>query len=262
MGHIRLGRLPKSKVWNEVVGLLDQEPEDIAGIASAVLEAGEADINTRAALNAVADGFWVLLRLAQAADEGTVVQELRAIGVSADDGTPLLQVLGDLGDDLRSGGVVGNRAGHLREMAGLAMRRALLETVGVQGPDLFGSTAHQLEAGMQRWSRGDRFGLLTQAYLGDFLARVLGAAVDRELSRHVGHEGSFGDVGESRAFAEALDNYGRETAAIARRFATDWYGRNHWHLRAVLTRQDAARFSAVALRKLQSDLTFARRATA
>lgn len=258
MGHIRLGRLPKSTVWNEVVELLEQAPEDVAGIAGAVLEASEADLNNRAALDAVADGFWILLRLAQSVDGSGVISELRDIGVSASDDTPLLRVLGDLGEELRYSGAVGDQGGHLREMAGLAMRKALLETVGAQGADLFESTAAQIEAGFRRWAGGERFGRVTQLYLGDFLARVLAAGVDRELSQHVGREGSYADVGDSRAFADALDRYGRETAGIARRFASDWYARNHWHLRRVLTRRAARRFSAVALRKLQSDLTYAR----
>src|SRR5712692_3950092 len=38
MGHIRLGRLPKTRKWQEVVGLVDAGA-DTAGIAAATLDA-------------------------------------------------------------------------------------------------------------------------------------------------------------------------------------------------------------------------------
>jgi hypothetical protein len=258
MGHVRLGGHPKTRVWNEVVELLGSEPQDIPGIAAAVLQASEDDLRQRSTLAVAAHAFWVLLRLASASDRDGIGAELGALGVDAGPDVPLLRVLADLGDEVRAAPGAGREAGHFRDMAGLALRRSLLETVGEQGPALFGSTIEQLQEGFRRWSAAEQFGRLTRVFLGDFLARVLHAAVDRELSNHVGRDGSFGDAGESRAFDDALDRYGRESAAIAERFATEWYAKRRWQEKATFTERDAVRFTAVALRKLQSDLTFAR----
>jgi hypothetical protein len=142
-------------------------------------------------------------------------------------------------------------------MAALAMRRTLVETVGLQGKGLFGSTLDELQGGLQRATRGEQFGRLTRLFFGDLLARFLHSAVDRELSRHVSRDGSMGDPGAARDFSEALDRYARETAAIVQRFAVDWYAKRRWQRQEQITQRQAIGFTKVALLKLQSDLTFA-----
>ncbi len=41
MGHVRLGRLPLTHRWQQVMDLLTTVPEDSLGIASAVVHAAE-----------------------------------------------------------------------------------------------------------------------------------------------------------------------------------------------------------------------------
>ncbi len=41
MGHVRLGRLPKTPRWIEVINLLDTAAPDPAGLAAAVVRAAE-----------------------------------------------------------------------------------------------------------------------------------------------------------------------------------------------------------------------------
>lgn len=258
MGHIRLGRLPKSKVWDEVVALLDRQPEDIPGIAAAVLEASAEALERGTTVASASRGFLVLLELAQASERGDLVGELRRQGLTVRADSPMLLVLSDLGERVREGAPRGALNDNYNDFAGLALRRALFETVGVQGPSLFGSTVDQLQTGFRRFSGGDAFGRLTRLFFGDFLARSLHSAVDRELSNHVGEEGAFGDVGQSRAFSEALDRYARETAAIVQRFATEWYAKNHWQRHERLGARHSRLFAEVALKKLRSDLAFAR----
>ncbi len=258
MGHIRLGRLPKSRLWREVVELLDREPEDIPGIAAAVLDASAEALERGTTIASASRAFLVLLELAQASDRGDLVGELRRKGLAVSADSSVLSTLADLGELVRESVPAGSLKDNYNDFAGLALRRALVETVGAQGPSLFGSTIDELEAGFRRFSGGDAFGRLTRLFFGDFLARSLHSAVDRELSLHVGGESSFGDVGESRAFSDALDRYARETAAIVQRFATEWYAKNHWQRQERLGARHSRAFSGVALKKLRSDLAFAR----
>ena len=116
----------------------------------------------------------------------------------------------------------------------------------------------ELQQGFRSWSGGEQFGRLTRLFFGDFVARVLNSAVDRELSNHVSATGSFGNAGESRAFSDALDRYARETAAIVQRFGVEWYAKRHWRLHETIGERSAIGFTSVALKKLRSDLAFAR----
>jgi hypothetical protein len=255
VGHIRLGWLPKLRIWNEVVELLDRAPDDIPGIAAAVLDASAEELERSSTITAASRAFLVLLQLAHAAERGDIASEFRRQGVDVSAGTPVITALAELGDRLRE---TAPATDHYGDFASLALRRALLETVGAQGPSLFGSTVDELGEGFRRWTGGDQFGRLTRLFFGDFIARSLHAAVDRELSKHVGGELAFGDAGQSRAFSDALDRYARETAAIVQRFAVEWYAKHHWQRKESLGAWHARGFSAVALKKLRSDLVFAR----
>jgi len=255
MGHIRLGHLPKSKLWREVAELLDREPEDIPGIAAAVLDASAAELERDTTIRAASRAFLVLLQLANAAEHGDIASELRRQGVEVTADMPALAALAELGDRMRESAP---SIDHYGDFASLAMRRALIETVGAQGPSLFGSTVEQLGEGFRRWTGGEQFGRLTKLFFGDFIARSLHAAVDRELAKHVGGEEAFGDAAQSRAFSDALDRYARETANIVQRFAVEWYALHHRRRKESLGQWHARGFSAVALQKLRSDLVYAR----
>jgi len=72
MGHIRLGRLPKSRVWDEVIELVGHSPDDIPGIAAAVLDASATALERTNTIAAASRAFLILLQLAQAAEGGDI----------------------------------------------------------------------------------------------------------------------------------------------------------------------------------------------
>jgi hypothetical protein len=256
MGHIRLGRLPKSRDWDAVVALLDREPDEIPGVAARVLAASADELQRDSTIRSASRAFLILLQIAQASDQGRVVDALRGMGLEVIPSSSVLSTIAGIGDRLRRETPAGSDDNYA-DYASLALRRALLETAGVQGPSLFASTVSELEAGFARTRGGARFGLVTRRFFGDYLARALHGAVDRELSKHVGTDRSFANVAESRAFSEALDGYARETAVIVQRFATEWYAKHAWQQREELGPRDARAFTAVALKKLRSDLALA-----
>lgn len=256
MGHIRLGRLPKTKLWNEVVALLDRQPNDVPGIAAAVLDASAEALERPSTIAAASRSFLVLLELAEAAQRGELVAALQRLGVDARPDTPLLGALAEVGERARQADISGG-SDNFADFGNLALRRALLETMGAES-SLFGSSVEDLESAFRRHTRGDGFGRLTKLFFGDFIARSLRSALDCEQSRHVGAGEAFADVGESRAFSDALDRYARETAFIVQRFASDWYARHRWQQQERLGKRHARAFTAVALKKLRSDLAFAR----
>ena len=62
------------------VALLAEEPEDLGGVAGAVLKASRADLAlARTRSGPVSFAFWVLLRLARASSEGSFEGELEGL---------------------------------------------------------------------------------------------------------------------------------------------------------------------------------------
>jgi len=254
MGHLRLGRLPKSRRWSEVIELIDARPEDPAGIAAAVVQAADRQLRELADDPSVGYCFWMLTRVASASRASSFADELARIGLSVRDDEPLLTFVSRVADVVRSRTTSLTSSGHFSELASLALRRALSETVGQQGRSLFGTSLEDLQAAFRAHSSQRGFGHISRRFFGDFLARTITSLIDRELSQHVGRSSGFTSIADSADFAKALDTHTRQSARILEEFASSWYSKHNWETKGQITIEEAQGFTAIALRKLRMDL--------
>ena len=254
MGHVRLGRLPHRLKWNVVVTLLAETPEDAAAIAKASTEAAERHLISLRNDPALNYCFWLLARVTWAARTDGFLADLNALGLTLQDDTPTMGFIAAVTDRVRKQAMQDPKSGATAEVASLALRRALTETVGQQGPSLFGTTMSDLQGSFRTYSTRQNFAQLSQRFFGDFLARTLRSCVDREIPKLVGASSSFRTVGDSREAIEAIDRHARETAFILRDFAGGWYSKKQWESRGEITKEDTRGFVAHALRKMRSEL--------
>ncbi len=252
MGHNRLGRLPRTRRWREVVALLDQGPSATSQVATAVVEAAERALRELANDPVVADAVQTLIRITWAARSSAFVDELGALGLSSADASAL-SVVAAIGDRIRESVAEHPESSYFGEIAALAARSALTETVLVQGPGLFFSSAEDVQHAFREYSTRDRFGELARRFFADFMSRSLRSWVDRELSNHVGGQG-VGSMAEASDFLKAIDTHTWQAARIVEDFAGGWYSKRNWELGGDITRDEAQKFVAVSLRKLRAEL--------
>src|SRR4051812_26995632 len=62
MGHVRLGRLPKTRRWREVVDLLATSPMDTPTVAQATVAAADVRLRELASDPSLVHSFWLLTR--------------------------------------------------------------------------------------------------------------------------------------------------------------------------------------------------------
>ncbi len=253
MGHQRLGRLPKTLRWSEVIALLDISPADPAAIAARIMEAADRRFVRLANEPSVAYCFWLLTRVTWAS-RGSFLSELNGLGIPAAASDSALTLIAKIADRARLQLGRMPPSGHFGEMAALAMRGALAETVAQQGPSLFGSSSEDVQRAFRAYSRKEMFGELAHHFFANFLSRSLRGFVDRELADHLGPTFPVKNVNGSQEFMAALDLYTRQTARIARDFAGGWYSKHNWESKGDIGRDEARRFVAYALRKLRSEL--------
>lgn len=247
MGHIRLGRLPKSARWSRIVGLMT---EDGAAdrVAAATVVAAEQHLREVAQDGSLAQAYWLLVRLMSASRAGRLSDELTRIGVSPSDADSSVAVIGGLSDYLRSEVSEAGTNSAAADYAALAFRRALMETVATQADSLFGGTVDDLQRAFRSHSTERQFGEVSQKFFGDFAARLLTSALDREIPNQ---------LPTAQAGSELLseiDLHARQSAAIVRDFAGEWLSKQGWQTGDDIPREQAERFIAVALRKLRSEL--------
>jgi hypothetical protein len=248
MGHIRLGRLPKTARWRRVVELLESDPAGAAEIAARTLDASENYLRELADDPAVVQTYLALVRLMSAARGGRFEGELQRLGIPIDGSQPTFAFIGNLTSWLRDELATAGASPIATERVTTAMSRALMDTVGTQSVSLFGSSVEDIQEGFRQHSTEGQFGELSQRFFGDIVAGVLTSSIDRALPNTVE------SVDESLAVRDSIDLHARETAAIVRDFAGQWLSKRDWETSHDISESDATAFVAVALRKIRSEL--------
>jgi hypothetical protein len=254
MGHVRLGRLPQTRRWRQVVELLEAAPEDVSAIASATTVAAELRLRELSNDPSLAYCFWVLTRIASASREETFHESLIELGIPAQHNDTVLSFIARVSEHVQGEFERHPASGPFAELASLAMRRAISETVGQEGRSLFGSSLEDLKEAFRRHSSPVRFGALAKSFFSDLAARTLRFFVEREVSNNVGAGYAMATVQSGAAFTDALDLHARESARIMDQFGRDWYSKHNWEARGRISRDEAQGFVGYAMRKLRGEL--------
>jgi hypothetical protein len=185
MGHIRLGRLPRPRKWQQVVALLGGSAP-LADVAAASAAAAESGLRLAHADPALGHSFWLLTQIPLAARSGDFVASLDKLGVRAGAEPTLIAIVGAFSEAVdRHLRRIGGRS-KLGEMAQLAAAESLSAVAAKDLPSLFGPTANDVNLALGRIATPDRFATLAREFFGRLSRRYLDYFVSRELSNHVG----------------------------------------------------------------------------
>src|SRR3712207_1532215 len=102
MGHIRLGRLPKTLRWQGVVRLLDQSPDDVPAVARATVRAAEAHLRELSRDPSLVQCFWLLTRIAAAAREEDFAAATAALGLAPPHADSALAFIAQVHEQVRA----------------------------------------------------------------------------------------------------------------------------------------------------------------
>jgi len=254
VGHIRLGRLPKTRRWREVVELLDVSPTLTGAIAASAVEAADKRLRLLGREPALSYCYWLLTRIVWASRSEHFVTELAQLGLVVSPDASTIAFISQVADRVRRETAPEIESGHFVELGSLALRRALAETVGEQGGSLFGSSLEDLQTAFSRFSTRSQFGTLSHRFFADLFARTLRSLVARELPNHIGEGQAIANIDQGIEFSQALDTYARQAARVMQGFAEGWYSKQNWESKGQISSDDAQAFVAVALRKLRMEL--------
>lgn len=256
MGHIHLATLPATRQWRAVVQLLDDRAA-AGDVVRASALAAEADLATAANDPVLAEAVRLLASIPQAARSADFGEALRAIGVDASD-APML-------GDLTTGSA--SALDRFMSQSGRTdfseiVRRALIGTlstlVGDSLPGLFEADAGDVRRAAARLGRPDAFSRATRAFFGRVLADTLGAWLDRTLSQEIGPGMRIDSFAARESFDRGLDQYCVEATRIIREFSGAWYSKTLFR-EGSISRERAAAFSAIAMKKIGEELRRKRR---
>jgi hypothetical protein len=245
MGHIRLGRLPRTRKWQQVVGLVDAGA-DTAGIAAATLDASRRGLEDAARDPALVHSFWLLTQMPLCARRPDFVEELSKVGVSVAPEPTLMELVGGLSDAVDAHV---HRTGHrtdLGEMAQMGAAESLTSVLRQRTTTLFGSTSEDVRRELARLGTPVKFSTLARDFFARLTERYLTYFLSRELSNQLE------SVAANRQFRAALSLHCKQASKIVEKFAADWFSKANY--RGGITPKKAAGFIGHAVTKIGTEL--------
>ena len=250
LGHLRLGRLPRTQKWREVVGLVAGDGS-AAQVADATLEAAETQVT--GADPAIVHTVWLLAQLPDAARTDEFADALRGLGVQVSEQPSATELAGALGSAVeRHLWEIGQSRSDVGEMARLAAMETLARTIEPPTKGLFGPVPGEIQKAVGQLGTERQFGTFFRDFFARLTERVLTHYVSKELPLHVGREQRFQSLDEQRRFQEAVALHARQASRIVEEFAGGWYSKARWQ--NDLTPDRTARFVAYAMKKIRGEL--------
>lgn len=245
MGHIRLGNLPRTRKWREVVRLLGSGA-GTPQIAAATLDAAKLGLEEAAGDPALVHSFWLLTQLPLCARADDFVAALNRAGITVASTPTLLELVGGFGDAIddhvrKTGGRT-----DLGEMAQMGAAESLTSLLRERTTSLFVTTPDMVRSELAALATKKQFSILARDFFGRLTERYLAHFLSRRTSSQ------FKSVPANREFREALSLHCRQASKIVEEFAGSWYSKANYE--GGITPRKAANFANVALTKLRKEL--------
>ena len=252
MGHTRLGDLPKTRKWQQVVGLI----EGGAGttqVANATIRAAERGFKLAAEDKGVVETIWLLTKLPLAARSQDFAAALRNVGLDVSDSPGLMEVVGAFADAVDRRLANNNGRTDLGEMAQMAASETMWRVIGSRTQSLFGTTPEDVRNAFSRLATNRQFSIFARDFFSRLTYKCLDYFVSRAVSYHVGEGRRFRTLAQQGEFTKALETHSREASKIVEEFSGGWFSKTNWE-RGGISRPDAASFAHVAMQKLVAEL--------
>jgi hypothetical protein len=261
MGHQRLGSIPTSRRWADVVDLvagtgsaqsggLSTTTHTIPDIADRTLQAAEAGLERAIGEPGLRYTFYLLTQIVLAAREVDWRVKLSELGIKLVDSSSVFDFTSEvqrvIDDYLQSHGGSTDTS----EMAQNAAGEAITELTGSNAVTLFGAGEEELKAAIRSLSTKTGFSNLGQRFFGSLMTRFLNFYLSRVTAGQLGKR--LGGASDLTEFNDALRTHCLQSAKIVRDFCGEWYSKTEF--KSGIDLDNTSGFMAVALRKLQAEL--------
>ena len=259
MGHTRLGPIPTSRKWREVVaavtggtgGGAGVATDDVGHIAQRTLVAAEGGLGVAVRDEGLRYTFYLLTQVVLAARSPDWQTQLGTIGIAVPANGGVVDFAAALQNAVDDYIYVHGGATDISEMAQAAAGEAILSLAGPSSETLFGGGREELRQALRDLSTKNGFAVLGQRFFGGFMARFLNFYLSRITAGAVGSD-RLAQVGDLSSFNNALRLHCHQSAQIVHAFCGQWYSKTEFQ--EGIDPKNTARFMAVAIKKLRAEL--------
>ncbi len=252
MGHVRLGNLPRTRKWRDVVALI-QGGAGTVQLANATISAAEQGLRLAAEDKGLVETIWLLTQIPLAARSDDFAASLRNAGLNVSDAPSLMEVVGALSDAIDSR--LANNGGRtdLGEMAQMAAAETISKEVGGRTQSLFGTTPADVQSAFSQLATNKQFSGFARQFFSRLTNKCLDYFLSRAMAHHVGEGKRFATLAQQADFSKALETHCQEASKIVEVFSGGWFSKTNWEQKGI-PRDNAAGFAHVAMKKIVAEL--------
>ncbi|MBN1125974.1 MAG: hypothetical protein JXA82_13280 [Sedimentisphaerales bacterium] len=252
MGHIRVGELPRTGYWKQVINKLGLT-DDPAAIAAITAKAAHEGLDLAKHDSGVAHVIYLFIKTILSSKSKRFIQKLKYLGMELSTTGSLLDVIGEFDKAVDAQLLKSRQRSDLAEMARLTAVDTLTEICQQQTKSLFGNDIQQTQIYFRKYTSKKLFGIAGRRFFGKFLYRFLDYHLSRELANHVGLERTHATIHECREFKYAMERHCIETTLIIKDFSGAWPLVTEF--RGGITAETVrTKFVPIAFQKIQSEL--------
>ncbi len=253
MGHLRLGEMPRTGYWPDVIKTLDLS-DDPARIANVTAKAAHKGLEAAGQDNGVSEVIYMLMKFVwSSVKTRDFRRELKTLGISAGREASLLDLVSGFNDALDGKLRQQGHRSDLAEMARMSVVDTLTDICRHQTGSLFGASIKETQEALRKNTAPERFAAIGQRFFGNFLYRFLDYHLSRELPGHIGTGRQYETVSDCDKFKTSLARYALETSRIAREFTGYWPSATEFK-EGISPRNVRTKFVPVAFKKIRSEL--------
>lgn len=258
MGHIRLGRLPRTTKWKHVINALESEEASFSGLLSSTSKASKDILTESYNLEGLTHCFWLFTNIAQASRKKDFIQALDKLGIDVSGNDSGLKILKKIYDFASS--EINNKTQSkntiLNQIALESFKSAIHNTISRESASLFGWTPETIQQAFKKYSTSTQVAYLSRELFGNYINKAFSYVLEKELANSIGADTKFRNSADIQEFNNRLTTYCRETSKIVEQFSGGWYGK-HGFIGDLKDKEKARRFTNHAITKLLSEVSLA-----
>jgi hypothetical protein len=259
MGHTRLGKIPTTRQWREVVNLFATSKSSLGAVESSDDISQLAASTTRASAKALQEGirdgglayvFFLLTQLALSSRGAEPRQALLTLGLQLPPNPSHLDLTVEVHRVLDEHFKEARKKSDVAEIAQLAIGETITNFFRSRPRDLFAASETQLFSDLRQLGTQKSFGEVSRAFFSNFMSRLLGFY----LSKFVlpgGRQTLVNSSDDLTRFNDALKQHAYQRAAIIHEFAEKWFTKTEFE--KGIDPGNTRRFVAYACKKLEAE---------
>ena len=261
MGHQRLGILPATQQWREILALLGSDQASISEIVDKISEASQKSFEKASEDPNFLLAIELMYKIPKAALEGKNLQDaLSSIGVSipTDPTQPDLIIgIRNAFDKIQAQrGIEVNDLGEFAKNAVASVFSSFLSKPAPNAQlDLFGAEIKpDLQWALEGLASPEGFMNLGQSFFANMINQNTLYFTDRVTPNEIGSGKPIKSISHLQNFEKAVQRHSMEASVIVRAAFRDWYAKRTYHTNTPLTQKDYKGFTWLTANKVGKEI--------